>query len=186
MEVEKVEVYKFDELSEEVKEEVIDRYRNNGININYEWWDYLFEGFNEELGEMGIACESFGFDLYRGEISMEKPHIKDDNKLLVKGGCGKELLALKINQEDYEDWEGEYECDAGIDENGNITMEFKKLGELIDIENLEEGLSDMVRDKLQDFLKSLRDEEEYLTSDESISESIRINEYTFLKDGKDW
>lgn len=59
--VEKFNVYKFHELSEEIKSKVIDRYWD--INVEFEWWDNIYD----DAKQIGLEIESF--DLYReGDI----------------------------------------------------------------------------------------------------------------------
>ena len=54
-------VYKFDELPEEVKEKVIEKYYD--INIYPEWWQWAYE----DAKNIGLKVTEF--DLYHGTIS---------------------------------------------------------------------------------------------------------------------
>jgi hypothetical protein len=45
-------VYKFDELSEQAKQVAIEE--NRDINVDWDWYEPMFEGFKEQLEEVGF------------------------------------------------------------------------------------------------------------------------------------
>ena len=57
-------VYKFEELSDKAQEKALERV--NDINIDNDWWYFCYEGFHENLKEIGLACESFYFSMQLG------------------------------------------------------------------------------------------------------------------------
>ena len=56
MRIKEVKVYKFDELSDKVKDKVIENFSD--INTDYDWYEFIYE----DAGQ--IDLEITGFDLY--------------------------------------------------------------------------------------------------------------------------
>jgi hypothetical protein len=80
--VKKFNVYKFQELSDKAKEKALEKMYE--INIDNDWWDFLYEGFKEELHEVGLDCDTFYFSLDRDyHITPEKLRFTD-LKLFIK------------------------------------------------------------------------------------------------------
>ena len=62
METHEIKTYSYNELPENIKEKVMEKYYD--INTDYEWWDCL----EYELKEMGIELISFDIDHYKCEL----------------------------------------------------------------------------------------------------------------------
>ena len=164
-----VTVYTFDELDDEAKEKAIEGFYD--LNVDYEWWDFTYE----DAADIGLKIT--GFDIYHHQITGELTEYADNvaSAIMEKHGAetgtyklaNRFLLEMDIyvdgerakNREDYtdEDYEEEF-WDYS-------TQEF-------------------LRALLEEYLSMLRQEYEYLTSEEAIIDTIRANEYEFTKDGK--
>lgn len=190
MKTEQVNVYKFNELSKEVQEKVIEE--NSDINLDYnDWYEPDCEWFKDKLLEIGISCEDFSFDLYDRNFSMNKPRIDNIRKFLLSALTDDQKLLIEIDEDEKAEFEKEvnrleeeydycikqstnrsgYNYVEGLDEIGNI------LG--IDYD-------EYLKDVLNGFLKSLQESYDYLSSDEAIKDTIEANEYTFLESGERW
>lgn len=159
-------VYKFEELSEKAQEKAIENLYD--INSDYDWWHSCYDQFNEELGEIGIKCETFYFELDRANsIYMEKPFIVDVQKFLKFAGVD---MRKKLYKE---------LLDCGI------AIETKHVGGGTAYNKIyeDEKLDDALQGLLSDFLSSLQSEYDFITSPEVIKETIINNEYDFLEDG---
>ena len=138
-----VQLYQYDELTEEAKENVLQRLCD--INVDYEWWDFIFED------AQNIGLEITEFDIYRNEIAGKLIYEPAEVKKAILENHGKMCDTYKYVKG--------FDMRQEIDE-----YEFKY------------GL-------LEEYLSMLEREYDYLTTQESVEETIRINEYEFTESG---
>jgi hypothetical protein len=158
------EVYKFEELSDEVKEEVLEHFRYFNVE-DIDWWEYTYEDAKN------VGIEITGFDLDRGRDITGKfiYSAKDTAESIIKEH-GKDCNTYKLAKKYLDDI---------------IPIEMmEKFTEELDEDKLEEISEEFLKDILHEYFKILKNEFEYLTSDECIKESIECNDYEFLKNGK--
>ena len=160
MKTEKINTFNYNELPDNIKEKVIEKHCD--INVDFEWWDHL----EYELKEMGIELISFDIERYKCELKFINGGHEIADHIINEHGkkCDTHktsLEYLKNRDEIVNTSKDEYEMDIALDE---LRDEFKS--------NLE-----------QDYLVMLRNEYEYLTSEESITETLIANEYYFTLDG---
>lgn len=153
----KVKVYQFDELPENIQEKVIDK--NREINVHDDWWKSIYY----DAKQVGLKITSFDLDRNRhanGEF------INDADF------CAEKILENHCNT-----------CET-YKTAANYMEERNKL----DIDEQEEELAKLdeqfLVDILEDYSIMLQNEYEYLQSDESVKETLIINEYTYLEDGR--
>lgn len=170
MKTQTIKTYSFNELSEEVKNKVLVNYAHLGIG---EWW---YEDTFFSAKEQGVRIT--GFDLDRGQsIDGEFiwDHIEVADNMLMDITEGHPLYTIseqfrKERDQLCNSWE--------MDENG----------EPVNVEELDEQLDEMEsqyeKDILWQYWKILRDEYEYLFSDEFLTEHFESNEFEFTEDGK--
>jgi hypothetical protein len=157
-----IKLYKFEELSEEVQNKVLDHFRYR--QVDYEWWKSVYE----DAENVGLKITSFdtdrgsycNFDLINSLEETAEKIIEEHGDVCDTYIAAKKFLA-EMNEltSKYEDIE-----DCPEDEIAELEDEFKS-----ELENC--------------YLKMLRDEYEYLTSDNSIQEMILANDYEFTEDG---
>jgi hypothetical protein len=158
------EVYKFEELSDEVKEEVLEHFRYFNVE-DIDWWEYTYEDAKN------VGIEITGFDLDRGRDITGKfiYSAKDTAESIIKEH-GKDCNTYKLAKKYLDDI---------------IPIEMmEKFTEELDEDKLEEISEEFLKDILHEYFKILKNEFEYLTSDECIKKSIECNDYEFLKNGK--
>lgn len=170
MKTQTIKTYSFNELSEEVKRKVLVKYSHLGTS---DWW---YEDTFFSAKEQGVRIT--GFDLDRGQ-SIDGEFIWDhievaDNMLMDIT----ESHPLHTISEQFRK-ERDQLCDSWeMDENG----------EPVNVEELDEQLDEMEsqyeKDILWEYWKILRDEYEYLFSDEFLTEHFESNEFEFTEDGK--
>lgn len=172
MRIEKIErkLFTFDELTDKAKETAREWFRTD--YPEYEWWD----GVYMDADNIGLKIKEFDID--RGA------HVE---AVFIESA---EETAHKIEKEHGETCETftdakNYlkERDALLeaaprDEGGDFVDEYELDNQLdaLDVEFL--------RTLQEDYRIMLQKEYEYLLSDESIDENIRINEYEFLENGE--
>lgn len=168
-----VKLYEFEELSTKAKENAIAEHRD--INVYSDWYDSTCEG----MKEVGIEINSF--DIYRMDINIT---IGDSeytaNETIAYFGEGMEIV--KISKQFISD------RDALIKRlgEGNDIAGYSVKEEFIDeydeeIEYLEEQYK---REMAEEILRWLRDEYEFLQTDEAIAETLIANDYEFTENGE--
>ena len=178
-----IEVYEFSELGKEAKEKARDEFRQSCLD--YDWWDFIYEGIIEKAEEYGITLEDKdiqftgfwsqgdGASFISKEINnykfAEKAGIKVDKKVLDTIELYIDRTIMNYSHMNsvhatavYNDLPSKYE---------------KKAEELTD--KLEE-VKNMLCTELYSNLENYYNE---LLSDEHVDEDIIANEYEFLKDG---
>ena len=188
MRTEQIQLYKFDELSEEAKEKARENMRTDEGYLAYDWWDFLFEDFKTELKEIGVEAETFSFDFYRDKyLTAENLYVEDEEKLLKS--CSNKWLVLNELRKEKTiitdislNEEGEAEVEIDFYDEDNLTE--KEYDERIEEkEELEGEITSFIQDKLSNFLSRLEEEYEYLLSDEAVDDYLISNEWEFKKDG---
>ena len=149
-------VYKYNELSKDVKQKVLEDLYD--VNIDGDWWDSTYEDAKM------VGLEIRGFDLDRGsycEMKLQVPVMESIEAVHKNHGnkCGTFEVALRF--------EGEYKLLAEDDDDALCDLEHEYV----------EAMS-------REYLSLLKKDCEYLTSEESIVETIESNEWTFLENGK--
>ena len=198
MRIQTIAIYEFNELTDEAKENARDWYRANGLD--YEWWDCTIQEY-KELGELlGIEIDNIYFSgfasqgdgaCFTGTYSYRKGW-----KKALASETGGELyrklesigLGLQAEQEKYF-----YGITAGINRTGRYCHENSVTvsvdpGEHVngywsDTSDMEDNIADCLRDFMREIYSTLRSEYGYLTSDESVDDTIIANEWEFTETG---
>jgi len=174
-----VKVYTFAELSEAAKERVLNAFRD--VNVEFNWWNDSYDMIRTAGKLLGLDIGDIHFDTYfycifkadyeyvRGAvkaIQAEFPHATDLHDVarklqdLQKRHFYSLSCAVRegrgMNQYSCFRFGEDYECDLG-----DIIDDFAHWARIL-----------------------LRDEYEYLTSDEAVKGMIEANEYEFTEEGK--
>jgi len=168
MQIVQTEVFKFDELSDQAKEKAMQWLLED--SYGYDWWDSIYE----HAAQIGLTLSSFDLDRNRhakGAFINSAPECAE-SILKDHGPDCETFKTAESYLKSLEDLDLKYPYD--------------------DIDDRAEGY-DETREELDDeFLKSiledysilLQRESDYMQSTEYLAENIRINGYTFTKDGK--
>ena len=195
-----IETFKFNELSDEAKQVAIDQYRDS-YHLDYEWFDYSKSDFhsilemtgftNIDSGFAGFCCQGDGANFtadysYKSAcLKSIKQHTPTDSELhsIVQG--------IVSHMKDYG-----YKLECHITrfntryEHSN-TMSFDwsmQSGECVDWKNefVEDEINQLFRDLADWYYVQLKKENDYLNSDEYISELLESNDYDHLESGKQY
>jgi len=179
----KIKIYSFNELSNEVKEKILEEYRD--INVNYSAWaDVVIDEwkmklkdlgyFNVEIYYSGFYCQGSGA-YFTGKVDVnewiKKHKAKTRFKKLLKEieqGC---FYEIRINHGYRYKMYVEYEAEG---------MSDKAYGQLKEVVNWIEQEAYELSEKIY---KDLEREYEYLISDEAVIDTIKENNFEFLEDG---
>ena len=189
-------VYRFDELSDGAKECARDWYRGDDDGLDYEWWDGVYEDVKACAALVGIeiehiyfsgfssqgdgACFEGRYDYKPGGAKALRQHAPQDETL---HGIAADLQAAQRP--------AFYQLNARVKQRGHYSHEHCTEIEVFDFRDgqyTRHDWHDAIAEPLRDFMRwiyrQLESEHEWLTGDENVDETIRINEYEFDEDGE--
>jgi hypothetical protein len=179
--------YTINELKPEIKDKVIEKFSE--INTSHDWYENSYEGWAEKLAEYGLEADNYTWDLYRNEFDFTNLRVIDAAVLLSKLELSKELIPFDITTK------GNYDIQISFRDGLDVTVDSNNYDEDDFDEKLQEPTDDLecvIFDKVEDlvkhlkseFFKQLKDDYEYLTSEEAIIDTLDANEHLFTKEGK--
>ena len=194
MRIIETEAYTFDELSDDIKEKVIDSFRED--KNEYLHLDFFKEDCVYQLEELGFVnpkiqyslgyCQGDGLsfeadeytklkDLYIEELGKGKEYtaqlLADNSTFICTGNKGRYCYASTSDIDLYIE-----------NHTSTINMDCDNINNVVDI--VRTKLEDLYVDICSNLEKQGYDEIEYQLSDECIIEDIKCNEYEFTKYGK--
>ena len=179
METRTYNVYSFKEASEELKEKILDNYRY--INVDDSFWYTQDEIYNEITKDYGIVIDmnNVTFDLDRDSFVAFDTynHGQEKNWTIpiyiknVKKFCKKAKVRYKKD------------IDISIQHEHFVGSYIQNYVETDYIE-AEEKFNDCLQAMLEEILKELKRQYNYLTDDEAVIETLICNEYMFNEQGK--
>jgi hypothetical protein len=202
-------VFAFDELSDRAKESAREWYREG--NLDYEWWDCVYEDAAQCGKILGIDLMTRTAKLMGGGTRME-PNIyfsgfcsQGDGACFqgsysyAKGATkaireyapdDKDLHAIADGLQEMQR-KAFYRIEAQVKHRGHYYHEMCTEIDVTDSRtgnyvggDTEDACVELLRDFMRWIYKRLESEHDYLQSNESVDESIRANEYEFDEDGK--
>ena len=188
-------IYKFSELSKEAQEKAIQNLWD--ININYEWYEPITEGFKESNDFFDITNTFFSGFSSQGDGAMfeysgiNKDFVNTIIDSLELPNWKKEVLKNCIYVSGTGKQSGHYyhekSCSHNIYvESDNGAQNYRNIELLIDSvdANIEEAITDKYAELAKQLYNDLEKEYDYLTTEEAIKETIEVNEYEFTREGK--
>jgi hypothetical protein len=168
-----VNIYKFNELSEEAKQKAISSLSD--INLDCTWWGYIFD----DARTVGIKLTSFDLDRRRNcEGEILDSHYSTARSIMDNHGESTDTYQLAAAfVQDYDKLVEKYS--DGIDTNVVAEDNEHKFNNKAD--KLEEEFKRAI---LKEYSSMLQRGYEYLQSDQAIIDTIEANEYDFTEDGK--
>ena len=164
-----INIFKFNELNEEAKQNAISNLYN--INIDYNWWEFIYE----DAKNIGLKITSFDLDRNRhakGEFILNAPEVAQN----ILSNHGKECETYKTAESFLEVWQPIF--NAYMDEESEKYESSESEDEMQELED------DFFNSLLEDYSIILQNEFDYLQSDESIIDTIEANEYEFTENGE--
>ena len=172
MRTETIKIYSFEELRKKAKENAIER--NRTMNVEHDWWDSKYE----VMKEVGVEIDSF--EIYYGNINITIDY-SEDTAIKTIDYFGEGMEVVKISKRFIAD------RDALIKKlgEGNDIDGYSVKEEFIDEYDEEiEYLEDEYRKEMsEEILTWLRNEYEYLQTDEAVAETLIENDYEFTEYG---
>lgn len=189
------EVFKFNELSDEVQAEVIEKNWNWNVE-HFEWFEFVFEDVKEIGKLIGIDIKDIYFSgfasqgdgaCFKGDYEYKKESVKN-----IKAYAPLDTELHEIVQNLYlEQKKHFYQLSATIEHSGHyshsgctiINVYKIELADGCDGSVLNETIEQLLREFMQWIYTRLESEYDYLTSEEAIRESIEANGMEFEIDG---
>lgn len=170
-----INLYKFDELSDEAKQVAL--LELAGINVHYDWW----QGTYEYASNIHLKITGFNLDRNKHATGYFEPGytgIDVAQKILSNQGDKTDTYALAAAYiESHNKLVAKYS--DGI--NTEVVTEENEYDFDNDLKDLED---EFLKDMLEEYSCILQREYEYLASEQAIIDTIEANEYDFTEDGK--
>ena len=187
MKIKEVVTYEFNELNEKAKQKAMDYHRD--INVRDEWYNYLLVNLTDTINEnIGLELEP---SMINFEFMSRNNSIWVENKDLMSALCKK---YPEIADFDLPNKFGLF-CNylGGGMSSGLMKSEFKmellsfyeeidELRAVVLRKTIEKDLIDL-QNRLEIFYKNLYESYNHLVSDESVGESLELNEFEFDESG---
>lgn len=183
--MEKMLVKEFRELDEKEKMEVLEK--NRDINVEfYEWWDYILEGFMEDLKEKGLSVDpqSLSFDLYHRDIGIDYDledlekfleYYLDDNEVLFYSEVAYKIITDEDESEYTMNNISDFVSDLIHDE---IVSAFSR-DYIEEIPDLTKQVLSIEEDLNRELFNLLEESYDDQISDDAVIDTIEANEYLF-------
>ena len=198
IELEEVKVYSLEDIKSnpELLEKVIEKHRN--INVSFDWWDFIYEDFKEHNDEY------FGID----KIYFSGFWSQGDGAMFEYSDISNRLRDIFIDRLDLspmrKGWLRNNVCVSGKGVQRGLYCHEKSCSHSIywEVDNgdlywdrplyqwiesfandFENFIEELYVNLCADLYSTLEKEYTHLTSDESILESLEINDYEFTEDG---
>ena len=181
-----INLYTFDELDPEIKAKVIDRHRD--IDVEGEWYGFIYEQWIEKLNKIGYKEAVIHFSGFYSQGDGACFDAKPDIRLLrlKKGMKFRPIDHLIRNEYLYGKIEGHssHYCHE-------LTRRFEIIDQLADISKQQSAFITELEDLIEkervslcrQIYRELRDEYEYLTSDDHVSETLKEAVFLFQVNG---
>lgn len=195
MRKEEITIYKIDELSEEARKFAIDTWNEHGLD--HVWWIDIYDDFKAIADLMGITVKDIYFTgfysqgdgaSFTGLYTFEE---NAPNEVRNHAPKDKELHnivdALTKEQKDHDNNLNAIisRDDSNYYHENSVNIELYVESEDSETDYFtDEHIESLFRDLMRWLYKQLEQEYTYMTSDEAVIETLRINDYEFTQDGK--
>jgi hypothetical protein len=185
-------VYKFDELTEEQQEKVLDNWRQDWPD--YEWWDCVEDDFKTICSLIGITVDKIYFSgfssqgdgaCFEGSYSYKKGSIKAVKEYAPLDETLHSIAAVfsAIQKTAHYSLNFSVKQSGHYNHSGCTAFNVDRSDDQSVTDEQEDGIIEAARDLMHWLYKTLEKEYDYLNSDESIKETIAANNYEFTANG---
>lgn len=193
---------RFDALPKSVRVKVLEEHRDT--NTHYDWWDYVYDQFKEDMDNVGIDVEQVYFSGFwsQGDGACFEGRVCDWGKFLVSVGYDHSILVehaetywtLSVkhsghyNHEHCTSFTSVLELPTGPDDDDfasdyfNVDSDPVKSAVQLAVlsqyseDSFEREFTEALRSHMRDLYRRLEQEYDYLTSDEAILDSLEAND----------
>lgn len=184
---------RFKALAKADQEKILDKHRYDEIRY-FEWWDFVYESFKEDMKDVGIEVEDMYFSGFasQGDGACFAGKIYDWDLFLKDQPKYTKLLSVKNDLVFFCRHSGHYyhEYCTVFWEEINLGNEFNRTTERLQYDACEirneamfklfddfvKDATEQFRSHMRDLYKRLEEEHDYLTSDEAVLERLHAND----------
>lgn len=167
-----INIFKFNELSEQAKDNAVEKLRD--INLHDDWYECTID----DAATIGLKIESFDVDRgshVQGVFTEDATKVAD----LIIANHGEHCETHKTAARFWEDWNFLVEKHSDGVDTSCVAYENEQ-----EFDNEANELEqEFLNDLCECYLTILRNEYEYLYSEEAVIETIEANDYDFTEDG---
>ena len=189
MHTKQIECYTYEELSPEGKERALEKHREINMEMGIDWWEN--DWYVERAREYGFGADydNLCFDIYHGYAYFTELELADNFwdlyikwliQCKVQPSIIVDLMMLADNLIISIGSIRERGNDVSVECEDNIYDDYKEFEKQFDIA---ENLGEYIQQLNGEILKSLKEQEEYLYSDEAVADTLIANECEFDADG---
>jgi len=174
MKIKTINLLSFKELNEDQKKKVIENY--NLINVDDdEWHNFIIEEWKEKLARQGFEDANINFSGFWSQGDGASFNCSVNLEKFLKGRRAISKYSKEIKKQKEEGF------NVAIKNGGFYYHEYTMAVECYDLENdqLENFILEEAREQARKIYKELEKNYEYLTGEESITETLIVNEYLF-------
>lgn len=176
-----------------VPKELLDKYRD--VNVDHDWWEFLWEEEKEDLAKIGFDARDFGFSGFcsQGDGASFTGHVVDfvkfweafdpdpDNYHMLRKAEYVDVYLVRLGSHYVHEHTvfasidaSEWRLDSGDDDPFKAAL-YKIWNEQLDrdINQFRYNFETFMRDRMCALYRKLEEEYEYLTSDEQVTEWVR-------------
>ena len=188
-----------------ISQALIDKHRYCNTEF-YDWYDYIQEGFEDDMSQHGIAVEKIYFNVgySQDDYAFFNGWVKNWRQLLEHIGYSSDALVLLADQAWVYKWDDsgrygrrmfesympapdsaddlmfayQYAPQKWVDESQQLRLRsWLAVLSQYDSDQIEIEIKEVIEGHCKDLYKRLSDEYEYLTSDEAVIETIIANQW---------
>lgn len=195
MKTKTIQLFEFSELSKEAQDKVLDKHRD--INTDFDSWyedDFLLDGGLDEEIKKKFSNEGNTLRVLKDKKPIEVLFSWENLYFDLDRGCYIQFNDLSVNDEDlFFDFlkiparlrkHIFYSFENNREYNTKLDIEILDLKGKSKDEEVLERARNIFDDLIHKSFKSLREQYNYLLSDEAVKETIEANEYDFLESGE--
>jgi len=183
-------IFKFDELSKEVQEKVLDKNRHWNVEF-FDWWCNVYDDYKERLEAVGFEDPKIWFSGFssQGDGACFDATVDSEKlvKFFIEAGHDKYKKLLRIAYNNIQITINSHGSNYSHERCRYINLELNNYRECPRLEKLvnefEEDVEQLRLDFSREIYRSLETDYEWLTSDECVKESLEANEVEFKEDG---
>jgi hypothetical protein len=189
-------IYPFEELDDKAKEKARDWFKED--YPDYEWWDYTYDRWKEDLTEIGFNDPDFSFSGFccQGDGASFTADLDLDKLIDCLMTCDpaaykyRRLIGVQSTELTWPFWEGPkvIRTDSHYCHENTVRTELylqdagPRTAKLID--ELQADIEALRYTLCRKLYRELEAEYDHMRSNEHVDETITINEYEFTEDGK--
>lgn len=198
METITIELFNFNELTEQAKNNAIREFKNDNTYLDYDWYSSVFDDCKTMLEFIGFTDADIRFSGFWSQgdgasFTGNYQYSKGSVKKLIEYAPNENALIKAAKQLQEIQRKHFYKISGKIGRTSNFyshentvsfSVDYDSVNTLQSVSVIESDITEIVRRISQEIYSKLEKEYDYLMSDSTIIEHITLNDYRFTIDGE--